>query len=99
MGSGAGADRAGQFSRRYAAGARALPGVAWLNTLRLRYDALTYRWQSWVTGFNRDQQFQLLNNLFGGISVQKFALVLLATWVLVLAPIAFSLYASAGDTG
>lgn len=66
-------------------------GVAWLNTLRLRYDALTYRWQSWVTGFNRDQQFQLLNDLFGGISVQKFALVLLATWVLVLAPIAFSL--------
>ncbi|MEM8660052.1 MAG: DUF3488 and transglutaminase-like domain-containing protein, partial [Pseudomonadota bacterium] len=34
-------------------------GVSWINTLRLRYDALTYRWQLWVTGFNRDKQFQL----------------------------------------
>ncbi len=65
--------------------------VVWVNTLRLRYDALTYRWQSWVMGFNRDQQFQLLNNIFGEISVQKFILLLIGVWVLVLGPIAFSL--------
>ena len=65
--------------------------VAWVNTLRLRYDALTYRWQSWVTGFNRDQQFELLNNIFNGISMRKFVLVLIGTWLLVLVPVAFSL--------
>ena len=65
--------------------------VAWVNTLRLRYDALTYRWQSWVTGFNRDKQFELLNNVFNGISARKFVLLLIATWLLVLVPVAFSL--------
>tara|TARA_R110001599_G_scaffold353870_1_gene601251 strand:- start:35328 stop:37352 length:2025 start_codon:yes stop_codon:yes gene_type:complete len=66
-------------------------GVAWVNTLRLRYDALTYRWQSWVIGFNRDQQFEFLNNVFNGISARKFVLVLMGTWLLVLLPVAFSL--------
>jgi transglutaminase-like putative cysteine protease len=65
--------------------------IAWVNTLRLRYDALTYRWQSWVTGFDRDQQFELLNNVFNGISGRKFVLVLIGTWLLVLVPVAFSL--------
>jgi transglutaminase-like putative cysteine protease len=66
-------------------------GVNWVNTLRLRYDALTYRWQSWVTGFNRERQFQLLNNVFGGISASKFLLLLFGTWLLVLVPVAYSL--------
>jgi transglutaminase-like putative cysteine protease len=66
-------------------------GVAWVNTLRLRYDALTYRWQSWVNGFNRDKQFQLLNDVFGGISARKFMLVLIGSWALILGPVAFSL--------
>ena len=66
-------------------------GVAWVNIMRLRYDALTYRWQSWVTGFNRDRQFELLNEMFDGISARKFVLVLIGGWVLVLVPIGFSL--------
>lgn len=66
-------------------------GVAWVNTLRLRYDALTYRWQSWVIGFNRDRQFEFLNNVFNGISARKFLLVLIGTWLLVLLPVAFNL--------
>ena len=66
-------------------------GVAWVNTLRLRYDALTYRWQSWVNGFNREKQFQLLNDVFGGISARKFILVLIGSWVLILGPVAFGL--------
>ena len=66
-------------------------GVAWVNTLRLQYDALTYRWQGWVNGFNRDKQFQLLNDVFGGISARKFMLVLIGSWALILAPVAFSL--------
>ena len=65
--------------------------IAWVNTLRLRYDAITWRWQSFVLGYNRDRQFQLLNDVFGGISVRKFLLVLFGTFLLVLLPVAFSL--------
>ena len=66
-------------------------GVAWLNTLRLRYDALTWRWQSWVVGFDREEQFRLLNMAFDGISARKFMAVLLASGLLVLGPVAFTL--------
>lgn len=66
-------------------------GVAWVNSIRLRFDALTYRWQSWVTGFNRERQFDLLNSVFDGISARKFVLVLIGSWALVLTPIAFAL--------
>jgi len=63
-----------------------------LNLLRLRYDALTYRWQSWVVGFDRDQQFDLLHRFFGEISVRSFATLLLGSWALVLVPVAISLF-------
>ncbi len=63
-----------------------------LNLLRLRYDALTYRWQSWVVGFDRDQQFDLLHRFFGEISVRSFATLLLGSWALVLVPVAVSLF-------
>jgi transglutaminase-like putative cysteine protease len=65
--------------------------VAWLNMLRLRYDALTYRWQSWVVGFDSEQQFQLLQNIFGELNARKFAVLLIGSWVLVLVPVAVSL--------
>ena len=65
--------------------------IAWVNLLRLRYDALTYRWQTWVVGFNSDQQFKLLQNVFGDISALKFAAVLLGGWALVLIPVTISL--------
>jgi len=63
-----------------------------LNLLRLRYDALTYRWQSWVVGFDRDQQFDLLHSFFGEINVRSFATLLLGSWALVLLPVAISLF-------
>ena len=65
--------------------------VVWVNLLRLRYDALTYRWQSWVVGFNSEQQFDLLRNVFGAITASKFAALLLGTWALVLLPVGISL--------
>lgn len=65
--------------------------IAWVNLLRLRYDALTYRWQTWVVGFNSDQQFKFLQNVFGDISALKFAAVLLGSWALVLIPVTISL--------
>lgn len=65
--------------------------VNWVNQLRLRYDALTYRWQSWVVGFDSEQQFRFLQNLLGEVSGRRFAMVLLATWGLALALIAINL--------
>ena len=67
-------------------------GIPLLNQLRLRYDALTYRWQSWVVGFNSEQQFDLLHSLFGEISTRVFATLLLGSWALVLVPVAISLF-------
>ncbi len=67
-----------------------------LNRLRLEYDALTYRWQSWVVGFNREQQFSLLHDLFGEISVRLFVLLLLGSWALVLIPLAVALLRKEG---
>jgi len=62
-----------------------------INMLRLRYDALTYSWQAWVTGFNSEQQYEFLNNLLGEVSASRFVVVLLGTWALVLTPVALSL--------
>ena len=64
--------------------------LGWLNQIRHRYDALTYRWQSWVVNFNSQQQFTLLQNVLGGITPGKFALVLLGAWALFLAPVAWA---------
>jgi transglutaminase-like putative cysteine protease len=62
-----------------------------INTLRLRYDALTYRWQSWVVGFNADTQLQLLQRWFGEFNARKFALLILGSWALVLIPVGATL--------
>ena len=62
-----------------------------LNRLRLEYDALTYRWQSWVVGFDSEAQFDLLQGYLGKLDARKFAAVLLGSWALVLLPVAFTL--------
>lgn len=66
-------------------------GITWINMLRLRYDALTYNWQSWIVGFDSDRQFELLGDWFGGVSARKFALVLFGAGFLVFAPVIISL--------
>ncbi len=67
--------------------------VIWLNNLRLRYDALTWQWQSWIVGYDSDRQFEFLQNWLGEISGRKFALILLGSWALVLIPLGISLLA------
>lgn len=64
-------------------------GVNWINSLRLRYDAITYRWQSWVVGFDSEQQLNLLRGLFGEVRARDLALLLLGSAALVLAPLAW----------
>ncbi len=63
-------------------------GVGWLNTVRLRYDALTFQWQKWVIGFNREQQFDFIQRYLGGANARTFALVILGSFAAVLVPVA-----------
>ena len=67
---------------------RSIPLV---NQMRLRYDALTYRWQSWVVGFDNKRQIDILHDLFGEISVRSFVIALFGTGLVVLLPVAWSL--------
>jgi protein-glutamine gamma-glutamyltransferase len=67
-------------------------GVGWINSLRLQYDALTWQWQSWIVGYNSDQQYQFLSRILGQFSASKFALILLGTGALVMIPVAYSLF-------
>ncbi len=67
--------------------------ISWLNSVRLRYDALTYQWQNWVMGFNSDQQYRVLQELLGQLDTSKFILILLGSGTLVLLPVAGSLLA------
>ncbi|MEH6568667.1 MAG: DUF3488 and transglutaminase-like domain-containing protein [Halioglobus sp.] len=65
--------------------------VVWLNTLRLRYDALTWRWQSWIVGYDSERQYEFLEELLGEFDARKFAAILLGTGALILVPVGFSL--------
>lgn len=61
--------------------------VTMVNWLRLRYDAAAWQWQSFIVGFNSDEQIDLLESWFGEIKVSWFVAVLLGSWVVVLAPL------------
>ncbi|MFT7288965.1 MAG: transglutaminase-like putative cysteine protease, partial [Halieaceae bacterium] len=67
-------------------------GVGWINSLRLRYDALTWGWQSWVTGFDGAAQFDLLRGVLGEISVSRSLAVLLGSGVLVMSLVSLLLF-------
>ncbi|WOJ94295.1 DUF3488 and transglutaminase-like domain-containing protein [Congregibacter variabilis] len=67
-------------------------GIGWINSMRLRYDALTYRWQSWVTGFDGQAQFDLLRSVLGEISVSRSLGLLLGSGVLTMAVVSLFLF-------
>lgn len=70
--------------------------IIWINTLRLRYDAVTYQWQSWVVGFDGEQQITVLRGVFGDINARLFIGVMLASFVGVLGLVAASLFLHKG---
>lgn len=62
------------------------PGMAFLKTLRLRWEAANNTWNQWVLGYNQDRQQNLLSNLginmadwksLGGALLLAFALITL----------------------
>ena len=65
--------------------------VIWFNSLRLQYDALTYRWQSWIIGYNSETQYDFLRQWLGELNGKKYAIILLGSWAFILIPVAISL--------
>ena len=68
--------------------------IALINALRLRLDALSYEWQSWVLGFDRNTQSTLLARVFRGNETWKYALALATAWALIMLPFAVRLWLS-----
>lgn len=68
--------------------------IAWLNQIRLQLDAYNYQWQTWVLGFDKDSQQNLLTRWFGRLSPLKIALALLGAAGCVLALVALRLFFS-----
>ncbi len=67
-------------------------GISWVNMLRLRYDAVTYQWQSWVVGFDGDRQIDVLRGVFGEINARLFIGVMLGSFGVVLGVVGASLF-------
>ena len=55
-----------------------LGSVGWLNTLRLRLDAIEYEWNRRVVNYDEDVQFELFERLFGQVTEQKVLLLLMS---------------------
>jgi len=53
-----------------------LKNIAWLNALRLQFDALDYQWTRWVIGFTTKKQYNLFKNWFGKMASWKLALII-----------------------
>ncbi|MFK7864061.1 MAG: DUF3488 and DUF4129 domain-containing transglutaminase family protein [Pseudohongiellaceae bacterium] len=54
-----------------------LSGINWINSLRLRLDALEYEWNRRVVSYDEDNQFELFEELFGQVTEQKVIALLL----------------------
>ena len=50
---------------------------SWVNTLRLRLDAVEYEWNRRVVNYDEEIQFELLERLFGEVTQQKAVFLLI----------------------
>ncbi|WP_343817457.1 DUF3488 and transglutaminase-like domain-containing protein [Colwellia asteriadis] len=62
-----------------------LKKFAWLNELRLRFDALDYQWTRWVLGYSNDKQRDLLQQLLGKFQAWKVALIIIGAMAISIA--------------
>lgn len=59
-----------------------MKNIAWLNVLRLQFDALDYQWTRWVIGFTTKQQYDLFKHWFGKMVSWKLALIIAVALVM-----------------
>jgi len=50
--------------------------VAWLNQLRRKMDSVQHGWRRWILGYDNDMQSELLQKLFGEITIQKMIIAI-----------------------
>jgi len=55
--------------------------LAWLNNLRLQFDALDYQWTRLVLGYSAEQQINLLKQIFGEMKPWKLALIITSSLI------------------
>lgn len=67
-----------------------LGGIGWVNSLRLRLDALEYEWNRRVVNYDEDVQFEFFEKLFGQVTEQKILLLLMGLASVVVLGIAFT---------
>jgi transglutaminase-like putative cysteine protease len=53
-----------------------LGSINWINSLRLRLDALEYEWNRRVVNYDEDVQFELFEKIFGQVTKQKILFLL-----------------------
>lgn len=70
--------------------ASGLGSVNWINSLRLRLDALEYEWNRRVVSYDENSQFELFEDLFGQVTEQKILLLLFGLASTVVLAIAFT---------
>ncbi|MCV6628145.1 MAG: transglutaminase domain-containing protein, partial [Cellvibrionaceae bacterium] len=66
--------------------------AAFLTMLRLRLDVLNYSWQSWVLGYNQEQQMQLFERFLGGREYWRIGALLLIGASLIMGCFGFVLW-------
>ena len=50
--------------------------IAWFNRLRMQFDAIEYRWASFVLQYKGEKQISLLNNLLGAVTVTRIIMLI-----------------------
>jgi hypothetical protein len=66
-------------------------GTDWLNTLRLRADAMNYAWTRWVLNYRDDTQADVLRSLLGELNPLRMALFLVGGGAFALSIVAAAL--------
>lgn len=70
--------------------ASGLGSVNWINSLRLRLDALEYEWNRRVVSYDENSQFELFEELFGQVTEQKILILLIGLASVVVLAVAFT---------
>lgn len=68
-----------------------LGALGWINTLRLRLDAIEYEWNRRVVNYDEEVQFELLENVLGEVTEQKVLILLFSLAAIVITGVAFTI--------
>ncbi len=67
-----------------------LGGIGWLNSMRLRLDAIEYEWNQLVVNYDEDVQFELFERLLGDVTERKVLILMTTLATIVLIAIGFA---------